>query len=147
MSVFTRSAARAARRSARWAAVPAAAALAVVAAAGPALAAGTSIGIHTYGSVSGGRLTVSGLYQCASAPYAELEVTASQSRHGRVVESSTVQRVACNGTTLGFSSTLAPHERHAWFSAGGTRVTAKLWTPGDRRGEAGATLVLNASAA
>lgn len=139
---------RPAARRARWAAVPAVAALAVLAAAGPALAAGTSIGIHTYGSVSGGRLTVSGLYQCApSAPYAELEVTASQARrHGHAVESTTYQRVACTGATLAFGSTLAPSGRHAWFSAGDTRVAVKLWTPGDRRGQAGATLVLDATA-
>jgi hypothetical protein len=148
MSVFTRSAARIAPKGARWAAVPAAAALAVVAAAGPALAAGTSLGIHTYGTVHAGHLSVSGLYQCASsAPYAELRVTAGQAGpHGRMIESSTVQRVACTGATLSFGATLAPRERHAWFTTGGTRVTATLWTPGDERGAAAASIVLDPSA-
>lgn len=144
MSVFTRSAARTARKGARWAAVPAAAALAVLAAAGPALAAGTSLGIHTYGTVHAGHLSVSGLYQCASsAPYAELRVTADQAGpHGRVIASSTVQRVACTGATLSFGTTLAPREPHARFSTAGTRVTATIWTPGDRRGAAVAGIML-----
>jgi len=145
MSAFMKSATR---KTVRWSAVPAAAALAVVVAAGPALAAGTSVGISTGGAAAGGRLTVSGAYQCATTagPYAELEVTVSQvGRHGRAVESSTVERLGCTGSVESWSATLSPR-RHGWFSAGSTRVDAKLWTPGAWHGQADASLVLNASA-
>src|ERR1700722_8667984 len=99
MSVFTKSAARTA---ARWSAVPATAALAVVAAAAPALAAGTSVGINTNASVDAGQIHVAGAYQCATgAPYADLVVTVSQSGpHARTTESSTLQHVSCTGAVL-----------------------------------------------
>jgi hypothetical protein len=144
MSFFTKSTAA---KAARWSAVPAAAALAVVVAAGPALAAGTSVGIYTNGSVDAGRISVSGAYQCATgAQYGELTVTVSQAgRHGRVVESSTVERLSCTGAVLPWSTTLSPRRHDGWFTAGSTRVDARVSTPGDRRGQADASLVLNAS--
>ena len=138
-----------AKKAARWSAAPAAAALAVVVAAGPALAAGTSVGIATNGSASGGALTVGGQYQCATASgsYATLAVTVRQAgRYGRAIESSTIEHVSCTGAVQDWSATLSPREHHAWFSGGNTRVSAKLWTPGDVRGQSDATLVLNASA-
>lgn len=143
---FTKSSAK---KAARWSAAPVAAALAVVLAAGPALAAGTSVGIATNGSASGGALTVGGNYQCATASgsYATLAVTVRQAgAHGRVVESSTLEHVSCTGAVLTWSATLRPSGHHAWFSGGNTRVEAKLWTPGDVRGQSDASLVLNASA-
>ena len=146
MSVFTKPVARAA---ARWSAVPAAAALAVVAAAAPALAAGTSVGINTGASVNAGQIRVAGAYQCATgAPYANLTITVSQSgRHHRAGESSTLQHVSCTGAVLPWAATLLAQEHGTWFTPGNTRITVTLWTPGDARGQADASLVLNATAA
>jgi hypothetical protein len=145
MSVFTKPAVRAA---ARWSAVPATAALAVVVAAGPALAAGTSVGIDTNASVGAGQIHVAGAYQCATgAPYADLTVTVSQSGpHHRTVESSTLRHVSCTGAVLPWTATLVAHERGAWFAPGDTRVKVTLATPGDFRGQADSSLVLNATA-
>jgi hypothetical protein len=145
MSVLTKSVAR---RAARWSAVPAAAALAVVVAAGPALAAGTSVGIYTYGSVHAGRISVTGAYQCpAGSRYADLTVTATQAGpHGRAVTSSVVERLGCTGRVLPWGATLSPRRRGGWFTAGNTRVVAQVWPAGDRRGQAEASLVLNAAA-
>jgi hypothetical protein len=146
LSVFTKPAARAA---ARWSTVPAAAALAVVAAAAPALAAGTSVGINTGASVNAGQIRVAGAYQCATgAPYADLTVTVSQSGpHHRTTESSTLQHVSCTGAVLPWTATLLAHERGTWFTPGDTRIKVTLWTPGDVRGQADASLVLNATVA
>jgi hypothetical protein len=147
MSVFTKPAAA---KAVRWSAVPAGAALAVVLAAGPALAAGTSVGIYTNGSVTAGQISLTGAYQCAAdAPYAELTVTATQMQrhgHGRTVESSSVQRVDCTGATREWAATLSPRVHDGWFAAGDTRVVVRVATPGDRRGQADASLVLNATA-
>lgn len=146
MSVFTKPAARAA---ARWSAVPATAALAVVVAAGPALAAGTSVGINTNASVNAaGQIHVAGAFQCATgAPYANLTVSVSQAgRHHRTTESSTLEHVSCTGGVLPWSATLVAHERGTWFTPGDTRVKVTLWTPGDVRGQADGSLVVNAAA-
>lgn len=146
-AIFTRAAAV---KTARWSAVPAIAALALAVTAGPALAAGTSVGVSTTsGTVSAGELTVSGAYQCdpATSSYAELEVTASQAaRHGRVADSATLRRVACTGSAERWQVTLSPRQAHEWFSVGDARVTARVWTPGDQNGQGVSSIVLWASA-
>lgn len=134
----------AAGRIARRAAVPAIAAASLALAAGPALAAGTSVGISTTGAgVSVGYLTVGGAYQCqGSAPYAELAVSVSQDAPRGRIDATTFERVACTGSTLAWQSRLEPRQAGAWFSAHGTRVTVTLWTPGGWDERASSSIVL-----
>lgn len=128
----------------RVAAVPAMAVAALAAAAAPAFAEGTSVGITTYsGSVVSGQLAVSGAYQCTTdTPYDNVEVTGVQEGPDGPVSSTVVEQVPCTGSVLTWQATLGPDQGDAWFTDGETRIRVTLWAPGDWDGRATASMVL-----
>jgi hypothetical protein len=134
-------------KGARWSTVPAVATAAIALAAGPALAAGTSVGIATSGSASAGLLELSGAYQCpTSSPYDSLSVTVSQDGRYGTVRGTTVQQVACVGSTLTWRSVVSPSGGDGWFAAGPARVSVTLWAPGAWDDRAESSIVLFATA-
>lgn len=141
MSVFTKAASS---KAARLAVVPAITVAALGAAAAPALAEGTSVGITTYsGTVASGQLTVSGAYQCTTGtPYDNVAVTAVQEGADGPVSSTVIEQVPCTGAVSTWQATLSPDQDDAWFSDGDTRIRVTLWAPGDWDGRAAASMVL-----
>lgn len=121
--------------AARWAAVPALAALALAATAAPALADETAVNLNPTASITAaGQLTVSGTYDCdpATAVYAEISVSAGgYDVNGDEADASTNDRVACTGTPQSWQETLTPAEACETFAVGPADVEVTAWTARD----------------